>query len=419
MINKTVLGNGVRIVTEKVPAVHSVTIGIWVKTGSRHENGSESGLAHFIEHMLFKGTEKRSACEIARVIDSVGGSINAFTSKEYTCFYVKVLRQHLSLAVDLLCDIIFKSVFNEEEIEKERNVIFQEISMVHDTPDDYVQDLFIQSYFGNHPLASAILGEVETVQAFKRRDIVDYFTEKHLVPKKIIISAAGNIEHEEVLEEVVKRFDHLKDADSETDSFLFTPERKVSYHFRELEQVHICLGTTGYSQEDDQRYPLYILNAVLGGSMSSRLFQEIRENRGLAYSVFSFTSSFIDTGMFGIYLGTTKENVKESLGLVMRELNRITDVEVNGSELTDAKEQLKGNMLLSLESTDSKMSRIARSEIYYDEYVPIEDIIEKVDAVSAEEVREAAKNIFKDDLFTFTFLGPVKEKDISSDIILL
>ena len=419
MINKTVLGNGVRIVTEKVPAVHSVTIGIWVKTGSRHENGSESGLAHFIEHMLFKGTEKRSACEIARVIDSVGGSINAFTSKEYTCFYVKVLRQHLSLAVDLLCDIIFKSVFNEEEIENERNVIFQEISMVHDTPDYYVQDLFIQSYFGNHPLASAILGEVETVQAFKRRDIVDYFTEKHLVPKKIIISAAGNIEHEEVLAEVVKRFDHLKDADSETDSFLFTPERKVSYHFRELEQVHICLGTIGYSQEDDQRYPLYILNAVLGGSMSSRLFQEIRENRGLAYSVFSFTSSFIDTGMFGIYLGTTKENVKESLSIVMRELNRITDVEVNGFELTDAKEQLKGNMLLSLESTDSKMSRIARSEIYYDEYVPIEDIIEKVDAVSAEEVQEAAKNIFKDDLFTFTFLGPVKEKDISSDIILL
>ncbi len=419
MINKTVLGNGVRIVTEKVPAVHSVTIGIWVKTGSRHENGSESGLAHFIEHMLFKGTEKRSACEIARVIDSVGGSINAFTSKEYTCFYVKVLRQHLTLAVDLLCDILFKSVFNEEEIEKERNVIFQEISMVRDTPDDYIQDLFVQSYFGNHPLASAILGEVETVREFKRGDIVDYFAAKHLVPEKIIISAAGNLSHEEVIDEVAKRFEHLKGTDSGSDKSFFVPERKVSYHFRDLEQVHLCLGTSGYSQEDDQRYPLYVLNTVLGGSMSSRLFQEIRENRGLAYSVFSFTSSFLDTGMFGLYLGTTKENINEALSIVMRELNRCTKEKVGGAELTDAKEQLKGNMLLSLESTDSRMSRLARSEIYYDKYIQIEDIIEKVDAVNAVEVQQAAEDIFKDELFTFTFLGPIKEKDISSDIILL
>jgi predicted Zn-dependent peptidase len=412
MINKTVLGNGVRIVTEKVPAVHSVTIGFWVKTGSRHENGSESGLAHFIEHMLFKGTDKRNACEIARVIDSVGGSINAFTSKEYTCFYVKVLSQHLSLAVDLLCDIFFNSVFDEEEIEKERNVIFQEISMVHDTPDDYIQDLFIQSYFDDHPLASAILGVPETVQAFKRKDILDFFDKKHLVPQNIIISVAGNIEHEEVLDEIVNRFEHLKGSDTVADNMIFTPERKITYHFRELEQVHVCMGSSGYSQVDDRRYALYILNAVLGGSMSSRLFQEIRENQGLAYSVYSYVSSFADTGLFGVYMGIKNENLKDALAIVMREFNKTRDVEITGSEFTDAKEQIKGNMLLSLESSDSRMSRIARSEIYYDEYVPIEDIIAKVDAVKSEEVKESAIEIFNDDLFTFTFLGPTREEDI-------
>ena len=413
MVNKTVLGNGVRIVTEKVPAVHSVTIGVWVKTGSRHETGNESGLAHFIEHMLFKGTKKRDACEIARVIDSVGGSINAFTSKEYTCFYVKVLSQHLSLAVDLLCDIFFNSVFDEEEIEKERNVIFQEISMVHDTPDDYIQDLFIQSYFDDHPLASAILGVPETVQMFKRSDMLDYFDKKHLVPQNIIISAAGNIEHDDVLNEVAGRFEHVKAAaEPVTDNLAFTPERKITCHFRDLEQVHVCMGSSGYSQGDERRYPLYILNAVLGGSMSSRLFQEIRENHGLAYSVYSYVSSFADTGLFGVYMGIKDQNLKDALDIMMREFNKTRDVEIVGSEFADAKEQIKGNMLLSLESTDSRMSRLARSEIYYDEYVPIENIIAKVDTVKPEAVKASALEIFNDDQFTFTFLGPVREEDI-------
>ncbi len=412
MINKTVLGNGVRIVTEKVPSVHSVTIGVWVKTGSRHENRNQSGLAHFIEHMLFKGTAKRNASEIARVIDSVGGSINAFTSKEYTCFYVKVLSQHFNLAVDILCDIFFNSVFDEEEIEKERNVIFQEISMVHDTPDDYIQDIFIQSYFEGHPLASAILGAPETVQAFKRGDMLDYFDKKHLVPQNIIISAAGNIEHEQVLDELVNRFEDVKGSDTVSDNMVFIPRRKTTYHFREIEQVHVCIGSSGYSQDDERRYALYILNAVLGGSMSSRLFQEIRENLGLAYSVYSYISSFADTGLFGFYMGIKNENLKDALDIVMREFNKIRDEEIVGSEFTDAKEQIKGSMLLSLESTDSRMSRLARSEIYYDEYIPIEDIIAKVDAVKPEAVKESAIEIFKDDFFTFTFLGPTREEDI-------
>lgn len=419
MMNKTVLANGVRVVTEHVPAVHSVSVGIWVKTGSRHENGGESGIAHFIEHMLFKGTEKRSACEISRLIDSVGGSINAFTSKEYTCFYVKVLSRHLALAVDLLSDIFFKSVFDEAEIEKERNVIFQEISMVRDTPDDYIQDLFIQSYFGNHPLASAILGVPETVQQFTRNNLLDFFSQQHLVPQKIIISAAGNIVHEEVLSQVAKRFEQFNSPNTDFARSAFLPERKISYHYRELEQVHICLGTTGYSQNDDKRYALYILNAILGGSMSSRLFQEIRENRGLAYSVFSFTSSFEDTGLFGIYTGVKKENTCETMDVVMKEMGRLGREAVSEGELRDAKEQLKGNMLLSLESTDSRMSRIARSEMYYNRYVPIDDIIEKIEAVEAEMVRETAREIFRDELFTFTFLGPVEEKEIPEETIRL
>jgi len=419
MINKTVLGNGVRVVTESVPAVHSVSIGIWVKTGSRHENGGEKGIAHFIEHMLFKGTEKRSACEISRLIDSVGGSINAFTSKEYTCFYVKVLNRHLALAVDLLSDIFFKSVFDEEEIEKERNVIFQEISMVRDTPDDYIQDLFIQSYFGNHPLASAILGEPETVQRFTRGNLLDFFAHRHLVSEKIIISAAGNIVHEDVLAQVAKSFGHLASADTDAVRSVFLPERKLSCHYRDLEQVHVCLGTMGYSQDDDRRYGLYVLNAILGGSMSSRLFQEVREKRGLAYSVFSFMSSFKDTGLFGIYTGVKKENTLETLEIVMKELARLAKEAVHADALKDAKEQLKGSMLLSLESTDNRMSRIARSEIYYDKYIPIDDIIEKIDAVKAETVRETAREIFRDELFTFTFLGPVEEKEIPAETLRL
>ncbi|MEI6127573.1 MAG: pitrilysin family protein, partial [Pseudomonadota bacterium] len=262
MVKSTVLSNGIRIVTETVPGVHSVSVGIWVKTGSRHESKEETGIAHFIEHMLFKGTEKYTARDIARLIDSVGGVFNAFTTKEYTCLYIKVLSQHVSLAIDILCDIFFCSLFHQDEIEKERNVIIQEINMVKDTPDDFVQELFNQAYFGDHPLGYNILGELDTVQRFGKKDIVDFFEREYLVSERIIITAAGNICHEDLLEGFGNHFEKIQRKSDAPAQELFVPRRNVSFHFRKLEQVHVCMGTEGHSHVAPERHALYVLNAI-------------------------------------------------------------------------------------------------------------------------------------------------------------
>ena len=419
MVNKTVLGNGVRVVTEKVASVHSVSIGIWVKSGSRHEREGENGLAHFIEHMLFKGTAKHTAHEIAKIIDSVGGVINAFTTKEYTCFYIKFLSQHLRLATDLLCNIFFDSLFKQEEIEKERNVIIQEINMVRDIPDDYIQDLFNQAYFKGHPLGYNVLGELETVQRFGKNDIVNFTGREYFIPERIIISATGNIEHQSLLGLIGKYFEHLDGSTSEPVRNSFLPERNVSFHFRDLEQVHVCLGTTGLSQVDPGRHALYVLNAILGGSMSSRLFQEIRENHGLAYSIYSYVVSFYDIGLFGIYMGVVRETVKEALDIILRELRILQEKKIDDTELGNAKEQIKGNMLLALESTDNRMSRLAKCEMYYNEHVPVEEILQSIDEVTSEAIQDLARSLFRDEYFTYTFLGPVKEKNIPQDMLKL
>ena len=418
-INKTVLGNGVRIVSERVTHVHSVSIGIWVRSGSRYEHKAESGIAHFIEHMLFKGTQKYTACEIARMIDSVGGVFNAFTSKEYTCFYVKVLSQHVDMAVDLLCDIFFHSLFLQDEIEKERNVILQEINMVKDTPDDYIQDMFNHDFFSEHPLGYNILGELETVQSFRRSDIKGFYRREYLVPDRIVISVAGNIEHNALVERLAVKFESVTKKKAIPAQSSFQPSRSINCNFRSLEQVHVCLGTLGCSHLDRNRYGLYVLNAIFGGSMSSRLFQEIRENRGLAYSVTSFTASFFDTGVFGVYMGVVKDTVQEALGIVFNEMRSLREKLVTEAELSAAKEQLKGNMLLAMESTDSRMSRLAKCEMYYDQFVPLSRILKDIDAVTMEDVRELACGLFRDEQLTCTFLGPLKNRDLPRDLLLL
>ncbi len=419
MEQKTVLSNGVRVVTEKVPSVHSVSIGIWVKAGSRCEQAAENGIAHFLEHMLFKGTEKHTAAEIARVIDSVGGVLNAFTAKEYTCFYVKVLREHVPLAVDLLADIFFNSLLSEEELEKERNVIIQEINMVKDTPDDYVQDLFNQTYFAGHPLGYNILGDLDTVSGISRSDLAHFFEREYLVPERIIVSAAGHIEHDEFVDIIGNYFGSMQGSCSHTALPTFVPKRGIDFHERPLEQVHVCIGTPGVSYCDSARYALFILNAVSGGSMSSRLFQEVRENRGLAYSIFSYTTSFCDSGLFGIYMGVVNETLQEALRIIMGQLMHLRDEPVHEAELVHAKEQLKGNLLLSLESTDSHMSRLAKCEIYHNEYVPVEKVLQDIEAVTAGQVQDIARRIFQDDSLVFTFLGPVAEQDIPPETLLL
>jgi len=412
MIRTSQLDNGARIVTETIPGVHSISIGIWVKAGARDESAAEQGLAHFIEHMLFKGTSRYSAFEISRRIDSVGGVLNAFTAKEYTCFYVKVLSRHLDLAIDLLSDIFFNSLFDHVEIEKERNVVLQEISMVRDTPDDYVQDLFNQAFFADHPLGYNILGEIETVQRFNRDAIVSFFEREYRRPRHLVIAAAGNLDHDDFAGRVRERFAALPARPAGIRADSFTWRRRVDFHFRDLEQVHVCMGTRGLSHLDEKRYVLHVLNTILGGSMSSRLFQEIRENRGLAYNVFSFMTSFLDTGMFGVCMGVVKETVRESLDITHRELKAMRDRPVSREELIHAQEQLKGNLLLALEGTDSRMSRLAKCELYYDAFVPVEAILNDIDAVTPEQVQSLAQELFRDELFTYTFLGPIEPDDV-------
>ncbi len=417
MFNKTVFDNGVRIVAESIPGALSVSIGIWIRAGSCQETGQENGLAHFIEHMLFKGTSARSARDIAYAIDSVGGVLNAFTSKEYTCIYAKVLSRHLNLAVDLLCDIFFDSQFQPDEIERERNVIVQEINMVNDTPDDYVQDLFNHNFFGNHPLGYNILGDISSVQKFTRDDLNAFYRREFLVPDRIIIAAAGNVDFAALCDEAAPRFASLKPKHCKPAPAPFTPQRSVTCYFRKLEQVHLCMGTSGVGQNDPDRFGLTVLNTVTGGGMSSRLFQEIRELRGLAYAVYSFLMSFYETGVFGLYAGVVHESLSSALPVIHRELRQLREVPVGTTELASAKEQIKGNVILSLESTDSRMSRLVKCEMYHGGYVPIEHLLKKIDAVTAEHVCELARRFFKDSLFTYTFLGPLHEKNLPQGML--
>jgi predicted Zn-dependent peptidase len=412
MVQTTLLPNGIKVVTEQIEHVHSVSIGIWVKTGSRFETREQQGISHFIEHMLFKGTPRHTAVDIARRIDSVGGFINAFTGKEYTCFYVKILKQHLPLAIDLLTDIFFNSLFAPDDIEKERSVIMQEIHMIKDTPDDYIQDLFNEAYFSGHPLGYPIQGEAATIESLDRERLVSFFTCEYLQPQRIIIAAAGDLTHEQVLGGLQGTFNGLAPAQEQPAGNSFAPQQRVIFNYRRLEQVHVCMGTIGLSHLDPQRYALYVLNTLFGGSMSSRLFQEIREQQGLAYSVYSFISSYVDTGVFGVYMGVKKELAQQAIAIVLHEIEKLTQEKIGAEELDSAKEQLKGNLLLSTESTDNRMSRLAKSEIYYNSYIPLEDVVAEIDAVTSDAVQELARSMFTQKFVNYTFLGPLRAKDL-------
>jgi len=418
MVHTTLLPNGIKVVTEQIEHVHSVSIGIWVKTGSRFETREQQGISHFIEHMLFKGTPRHTAVDIARRIDSVGGFINAFTGKEYTCFYVKILKQHLPLAIDLLTDIFFNSLFSPDDVEKERSVIMQEIHMIKDTPDDYIQDLFNESYFSDHPLGYPIQGDAATIASLDRERLVSFFNSEYLQPQRIIIAAAGDLTHEQVLKELQGTFNGIVPAQEQPAGDSFAPQQRAVFHYRKLEQVHVCMGTTGLSQLDPLRYALYVLNTLFGGSMSSRLFQEIREQQGLAYSVYSFVSSYADTEVFGIYMGVKKELAQQAIAIVLRETEKLKREKISAAELSSAKEQLKGNLLLSTESTDNRMSRLAKSEIYYNSYIPLEDVIAEIDAVTSDAVQELARALFNHKFVNYTFLGPLRAKDLPKKFLL-
>jgi len=414
MFAKAVLDNGFRIVTQEMLDHRSVSLGIWVENGSRHEAQRENGISHFIEHLLFKGTEQRTAAQIAEEMDAVGGVLNAFTSKEHTCYYAKVLDEDLPLAIDLLTDIFLHSNFDGEEIERERSVILQEISQAEDTPDDYIHDLFSVDFFKDHPLARPICGSLETVNSFRRQDFLTFFKSRYR-PRRVVIAGAGHLRHDQLVQAFKERLgavsDPLNDGRSTSEDGVRTPEMQsgIFQHAKSLEQVHLCLGVPGVHQTHPQRYAAYVLNTLLGGGMSSRLFQEIREKRGKAYSVYSFSSAYRDVGYLGVYAGTSLEWVEEVVELIVKELKRLAAGEIKDEEIRRTQGQLVGSMMLGLESTDSWMSHIARNEIYFGEPITTDEICRGVRAVSRDAVVDLASTLFGSQGIALSLLGDFKD----------
>jgi predicted Zn-dependent peptidase len=388
-----------------------VSIGVWVKVGSRHEPAEVGGVSHFIEHMFFKGTEKRSAKDIAIEMDSLGGEYNAFTSQETTTYYAKVVDEHLPVAIDILSDILLASKFDPVEMEKERKVILEEIKGVEDTPDDYVHELFTSAVWPDNSLGRPILGTKDTIKALKHKDILSYI-DNYYSPKEIVISVAGNFEHARLIDLLNTQFGKLARAEApkkeETPAFT----RSLLVKKKQLEQVQLCMGCKGLPNTHDDRYVISALNTVLGYSMSSRLFQEVREQNGLAYSIYSYVTSYRDTGLFTIYAGTDPSNTLEVVRLVIKELKKVKNEGITPAEEQRVKNQIKGNLILSLESSNSHMSRIARQEIYFGKYLSIDDIIKGVEKVTGEQVQQLAQQLFTQENFALTVLGPLTRADV-------
>lgn len=409
MFRKTKLENGITVVMEQIKYVRSVSLGIWVKVGSRHEDPEKNGISHFIEHMFFKGTKKRTAKDIAIDIDSIGGDINAFTSKEGTTFYIKVLDEFLEKGVELLSDILLHSTFDSEEIEKEKGVIKEEIKMVEDTPDDYVHDLFSESIWGGENLGQPILGRRETIKKFTREDLLD-FVKKYYGVHDIVVSCAGNFDHDILTSLLEKHLGSLRRGSEAKIGVHPEFAKKTTVFPRDHAEVHVCLGIEGIAQGSHDRYPLSVLNTLLGASISSVLFQEIREKRGLVYTIQSFLGSYLDTGMWAIYAGTGKKKVQEVIDLTVKELRALPSA-VNSDDLERAKKQLKGNLILGLESTSSRMQNIARQELYYGRYFSPDEILKEVSAITIESVREVAHRLIDGKGIAMTVLGPVDKAD--------
>lgn len=416
MVRRSELPNGVRVVSEHLPGVPSVTIGIWVESGSRFEPRHQGGISHFIEHLFFKGTERRSAAAIAEEIDAVGGVLNAFTGKEYTCYYARVLAEHAAVATDLLADIFLRSRLDAEEIDRERGVILQEISQSEDTPDDYIHDLFNRNYWPEHPLGFPVHGTSETVQSMGRSDFVDFLAARYR-PDRLIIAAAGDITHAAVESWAERDFGGLNGATAPVAGGAPAPAGGVFVTEKPLEQVHLCMGVPGLSQCSEERYAAYLLNTALGGGMSSRLFQEIRERRGRAYSVFSFLSSFRDAGYMGVYVGTAAEWVEEVIGVAVAELDAVARDGLRPEELARAKNQLKGGMLLGLETSDSRMSRVAKNEIYFRRDIPLAEVADRIDATTNDEVVAVAAGGARPETTAVAILGNLDGRRIGPAIL--
>jgi predicted Zn-dependent peptidase len=403
MIVREVFPNGVRLITEQMDHVRSVSVGVWLTRGSRHEPQQHGGIAHFVEHMLFKGTGTRSAEDIAQQVDSLGGHLDAFTSKEYAGYYIKVLDEHLQIALDVLSDLVLNPAFDSDDIEREKKVILEEIKMVEDTPDDLVHELFTQSFWRDHPLGQPILGTTDSVQGLSQAILRSYFSDTYTA-RNLVIVAVGNISHEKMRVLIAPTFGALSAAGAVS---IEQPPEVVPHaqvRAKDLEQSHVLLGTSSYPQNHDDRYAAYVLNTMLGGSMSSRLFQNVREKRGLAYAVFSNLVAYRDAGQLTIYAGCANDAVRELVAVVVDELRGMKQPPPD-AELRRAKDHLKGSLMLSLESTSSRMSNLARQEIYFDRQFGLDETIESIERVSVDDVVRVARDLFANGSLGATVLG--------------
>jgi predicted Zn-dependent peptidase len=408
MIKKHTLDNGLRIVMEKIEYVRSASIGIWVNVGSNHENDVTNGMSHFIEHMLFKGTANRKANEIAEEIDNIGGQVNAFTSKECTCFYVKVLDDTIDEAVDILSDMFFNSLFEQEEINKEISVIIEEIKMYEDSPEDIVHDKLTEIVFKDSPMAYNILGTEKTLKTFNTNNVLEYM-KKNYSPYNTVISIAGNFDETKFIKLIQDKFSHWRNSDSFRSPIEGLYSKDVVGINKDLEQLHMCLGNKTIGRHDKNYYPLLILNNVFGGTMSSRIFQEVREKRGLVYSVYSFVTNYKDSGIFSIYAGMSYDQAEEALRTILKEIASIKKGNITKEEFIRAKQQIKGNYILGLESTSNRMSSIGRRELLYNETLPPEEIIDSINVVKLEEVLSVADELFDINKFSLTYTGNLEK----------
>jgi len=415
-VHKTVLPNGIRILTKRMPQACSVSMGVWVNAGARDEAAHESGLSHLIEHMLFKGTRRRSAYQIAKEFDAIGGQTNAFTSMETTCYHARVLDTHLGTMADILSDIFLNSVFDPQEVERERPVILQEIGMLEDSPEDYVHLLFGRDLWGENPLGRSILGTPANIARFDSDAIQDFFRRSYQ-PQRTLIAAAGNLEHDRLVDLLAPAFEALPPGNGFP--LRRSPGERTRVHLatRPLEQAHICIGMRGLAATDERRYAFSLLNTILGGNMSSRLFQEIREKRGLAYAVYSFITSFEDTGVFGAYLGVDPRQAVTAARLVLAQLQRLKTCPVLPAELHDAKEFTKGSLLLAAESVDNQMVRLAQGELNFARYLPMQEVLERIAAVSAEDLQSLAEELFVPERTVLTVLGPLEDRRPLKDLL--
>jgi len=414
LYQKHVLPNGVRILTEEIDHVRSVAVGIWVGTGSRNEAEGYEGISHFIEHMFFKGTKNRTAHDLVESLESVGGQLNAFTTKELTCYFAKVLDENIHLAIDVLSDMFFNSLFDANEMEKEKNVIIEEIKMYQDTPDELIHDLFSQHIWDGHPLGRPVLGIEDSVRNLNYQKIDHYLTSRY-TPEKTVIAVAGKIKHDEIIDSLSVFGDFQRKTENGVNE---NPQASVVRKAinKDTEQMHVIVGVPGLGQEDDDIYAMHIINNYLGGGLSSRLFQEIREKRGLAYSVYSYHSAYADTGLFAVYAGTSPNKTKEVIECILHEMNKVKEKGITEKELSKTKAQIKGNLLLGLESVSSRMSRLGKSEISFGRVITAEEAVEKLEKVTIEDIQRVMNRLWDIKNVSILTLGK-KDFDIDLDKI--